>query len=397
MGMGGAFIAVADDATAASWNPGGLIQLERPEMSIVYSYYARQESYSSESHPEAETSNSMDSGNLNYLSVAYPFAIKNTNFVFSLNYQHLYDFTKDIEFNYNFILSAGTLYDHINFKQRGGLWTISPALAVQVTPRFSLGATFNIWENVFGDNSWESRYRSSPTGTLSGFPVIIQIRSVEKFDFSGYNAHFGFLWDMSEKFTLGGVYKTGFKAKIKRDSSFFESQTFPTFPAANTVSLTETLEYLRLRMPESYGVGLAVRFSDSFTLALDVYRTEWGKFVLIDSSGNETSPVTGMSKDQSKVKATHQVRVGAEYLLILEKTIIPIRAGIFYDPEPSRENPEDFYGFSMGTGFMWKNLVIDAAYQYRWGSGVGGDVIGVPNTSADINQHLALVSAIYHF
>ena len=26
MGMGGSFISIADDATAASWNPGGLIQ-----------------------------------------------------------------------------------------------------------------------------------------------------------------------------------------------------------------------------------------------------------------------------------------------------------------------------------------------------------------------------------
>ena len=34
-GMGGAFIAIADDATAASWNPGGLGQLERPEFSFV--------------------------------------------------------------------------------------------------------------------------------------------------------------------------------------------------------------------------------------------------------------------------------------------------------------------------------------------------------------------------
>ena len=38
LGMGGAFIAVADDATAASWNPGGLTQLERPEISGVFGY-----------------------------------------------------------------------------------------------------------------------------------------------------------------------------------------------------------------------------------------------------------------------------------------------------------------------------------------------------------------------
>ena len=41
LGMGGAFIAVADDATAASWNPGGLIQLERPEISAVGAYFYR--------------------------------------------------------------------------------------------------------------------------------------------------------------------------------------------------------------------------------------------------------------------------------------------------------------------------------------------------------------------
>jgi len=39
VGMGGAFIGVADDATAASWNPAGLIQLEKPEVSIVGEYF----------------------------------------------------------------------------------------------------------------------------------------------------------------------------------------------------------------------------------------------------------------------------------------------------------------------------------------------------------------------
>src|SRR5437588_12007582 len=38
-----AFIGVADDATAASHNPAGLVQLERPEVSIVGSYFLRLE------------------------------------------------------------------------------------------------------------------------------------------------------------------------------------------------------------------------------------------------------------------------------------------------------------------------------------------------------------------
>src|SRR5438105_9553671 len=41
VGKGTAFIGVADDATAASHNPGGLVQLERPEVSIVGAYFLR--------------------------------------------------------------------------------------------------------------------------------------------------------------------------------------------------------------------------------------------------------------------------------------------------------------------------------------------------------------------
>ncbi|PYQ44967.1 MAG: hypothetical protein DMF77_05820, partial [Acidobacteria bacterium] len=37
LGMGGAFLARADDATAASWNPAGLSYLRLPEISFVYS------------------------------------------------------------------------------------------------------------------------------------------------------------------------------------------------------------------------------------------------------------------------------------------------------------------------------------------------------------------------
>jgi hypothetical protein len=34
IGLGGAFVALADDATAVYSNPGGLVQLARPEISI---------------------------------------------------------------------------------------------------------------------------------------------------------------------------------------------------------------------------------------------------------------------------------------------------------------------------------------------------------------------------
>ena len=43
MSKGNAFIAVADDATAASWNPGGLTQLQEPEWSFAVEFISRSE------------------------------------------------------------------------------------------------------------------------------------------------------------------------------------------------------------------------------------------------------------------------------------------------------------------------------------------------------------------
>ena len=74
-GMGGAFIAVADDATAASWNPAGLVQLERPEFSFVGDYSRRKEEYSSDSRPEIETSSTSNETRLNFLSLTFPFSL----------------------------------------------------------------------------------------------------------------------------------------------------------------------------------------------------------------------------------------------------------------------------------------------------------------------------------
>jgi hypothetical protein len=74
LGMGGAFIGVADDATAASWNPAGLIQLETPEMSFVGAYNHRSEDTTYVAFPEASGPQSVTTWDVNYLSAAYPFA-----------------------------------------------------------------------------------------------------------------------------------------------------------------------------------------------------------------------------------------------------------------------------------------------------------------------------------
>ena len=85
MGQGNAFIAIADDATSASWNPGGLSQLERPEFSFAYEYFSRDERINSDDQPQAKTRSVLNLNDLNYASFVVPY-FYNRNMVFSLNY-----------------------------------------------------------------------------------------------------------------------------------------------------------------------------------------------------------------------------------------------------------------------------------------------------------------------
>ena len=114
------------------------------------------------------------------------------------------------------------------------------------------------------------------------------------------------------------------------------------------------------------GAGLAVRFSDVFTMSLDVYRTDWSEFFLKDGEGNKFSPVDGRPKSESNVKDTTQVRLGGEYLFISKKKniIVPIRAGLFYDPEPSEGEVKDFYGIAVGSGIAYKQFIFDNRDQF---------------------------------
>jgi len=402
-GMGGAFIGVADDATAASWNPAGLIQLERPEISAVYSYFDREQSYNSSVNPEIASRNKMDADGLNYASAVFPFVLFNRNMVVSLNYQRLFEMDKSVAYNFNRVVPTvdnNLETNRINFTQDGFLYTISPAMAVQVVPQLYLGATLNFWDNLVGENGWDNRYVEVGQATMfNGFLAYTRTTTqTQDISFEGTNGHLGFMWLINDSLTLGGVYKTSFDADIIRNN----------YSVQNTIWLPKGIvadqfdppvistENLVMKMPASYGLGLAFRHSDSLTVSFDLYRTEWSEFVIVDALGNETNPLTSLPASQGELGDTTQVRFGTEYLFIGEKYVVPVRAGLFYDPEPVTNGTDDYYGFSVGTGIASGRVVIDMSYQFRMGDGVTADLPGITGASADIDQHAVMFSAIFY-
>jgi len=396
-GQGLAFIGVADDATAASHNPGGLVQLERPEVSIVGSYFLRFERQDVTRPDTVVGDQTLHQANLNYLSAVYPFQLLQHNVVVSLNFQRLFDLQGDTDVASRFVNIDGL--QRVSSRQTGGLCTISPAVAVQLTPTFSVGAAFNIWPDLFG-NGWEQQVSVRGDGrVVSGnriVPFVSRGHIQEHYAFQGFNVTTGFLWTLNSIFSLGGVVRTPFTASVahKHTSSLTVTLQDGSAPVTTVAHFRETLD---MHLPLAYGLGLAARLSDRLTLDLDVSRVHWSDFSLQASirdtllvengapSGKGQAVLRGQGDD------TTSVRLGAEYLWIRPKVVIPFRTGFFYDPEPGEGGIDNFFGFSLGSGIAVNKVLFDMAYTFRTGT--------VHSTATDttVYQHTILASVIYHF
>ena len=280
LGKAQAFIAVADDATAASYNPAGLVQLQQPEVSVVGAYFIRLERQDVTQPGIGVDNQTLDGAHLNYLSAVYPFRLLGRNVAVSLNYQRLFDLKGATDVASPFATIDGL--QRVQSRQEGGLFTMSPAVAVQVTPTFSVGAAFNIWPDLFG-NGWKQDVTVRGQGFVASGPRTVPFvstgRITEDFSFRGFNVTMGLLWNITPVFTVGGVVRTPFTARLTRQhaSSLTVALQDGSAPVTTSNAFSERLD---LHMPLSYGLGLAARLSDNLTLSLDVSRVHWSDFKL---------------------------------------------------------------------------------------------------------------------
>jgi len=235
-------------------------------------------------------------------------------------------------------------------------------------------------------------YTDRLTGEFAGFPYSRYVRYDDRYQFGGANLALGMLWRITPEVTLGAVYKAPFEADVHYREVYEVSATTQNTPPTVVADEDQTM-----RMPQSYGLGIAYRFSDTFTMDVDIYRTDWQDYILRQADGRELSLLTGQERHRSDTQPTHQFRLGGEYLFIRDRYVVPLRAGLFYDPEPTAQNPDDFFGLSLGTGIAAGGLVFDMAYQYRWGNDARMVRLGRESVGQDVQQHVVYSSMVYHF
>lgn len=398
VGMGGAFIAVADDGTAATFNPAGLAQLRRAELAVVGFGSSLSSDVSGAGSDGASSSHEA----MDFVGLAIPFDLNGRRLTFQLAYQRAVDLFGE---------GRATLVDELSFeelgfdapgsagvsvgvvpKQTGAIHNVSASAALQITERLSLGTSFNYWT---GD--WTARgtrdvsfFQTTGGGPRSS-PASTEVARVETAfeqiqSLRGFNVNAGFLLKYP-RVSVGGVMRLPFSGDYRLDetdrSVFFDPEGGPSPPLMDHYGVTT-----RLNWPRGGGLGIAVRPLGGLTVTTDVSTTLWSRASLeqlpdgalltdapTDEDGNPIGGFTDrnffdlLPKTLTSTSDTTQWRAGVEYLLAFSKVVIPVRAGAFRTSSPFADAIEggtsDVRGFTFGTGVNFSRLVFDIAFERR--------------------------------
>ena len=367
-GMGGAFLARADDATAASWNPAGLSYLRAPEVSLA----GNRTLYNKEIETDLGIDVDRFAGKTpDFAALTWPVRFRGLSGAVQVSFQRAVQFGGSLTTvrqranNQEAVESTG--------EARGGFDVLAFGTGWRITRSLRTGLTVNRWLNGY-------------TQTLNR-DVPDSIRRKRVFDadygFKGWNANFGLIWTPVEQLNLGGVFKTpftgAFRLNKKRTDYFFEGDEVTT----NTFFSDD----VRLRFPAVFGFGTSWRPRSALTLSADLTRTLWSRSQI---SEYFTLPVTprpapdhvpppppvfyepplqypALNKPQGNAD---QIRFGVEYVFIAGRLKLPLRAGYFNDQQIDRASDGSsprFNGFTAGLGIIVGPILFDVAYLYESG------------------------------
>lgn len=411
-GMGGAFLARPDDATAASWNPAGLSYLRVPEFSLVYvgtDFHGQRKPVRDGIETDERQSGYPDFG-----AFTWPWETNSTSGAVQLSYQRVLPFQSERTITLEPQPGQGTPNEVRTIDSRGGFDIFALGTGVRVSRKLRLGLTLNRWFNGYD----QTRLRPD---------LPVPSRQESDLSLRAWNVHVGVIVSPAESLNLGLVFKTGFTAEAVLNRVRYDEFDGGENTRFNIYSRKD----VRITLPAAIGSGISWRPRSNITLSADYTRTHWSSgeirsfFTLaraysfgtpVDrpepdppASGDfcgvygpdDHAPLEGVTPcppvlpyptlgtDQ---RDTEQLRAGLEYVVIMGRLKLPARAGYFRDgqffPALDGQAPA-FDGFTLGTGLILNSVLLDVAYVYE--SGRYSDSSGIHN---DVKFHKLYASVI---
>lgn len=403
LGMGGAFVAIADDATANTWNPAGMTQLDAPEVALSCGFYSRRS--------QRDGGDSSDQRvDLDHLSGVYPFHAFGFQQMVGIAWQRQYDFT----FAQDFASGSTTggvvtsvQSEQIDVRQRGAFSSLSISYAVEPLRGLSFGITGHAWSDRLTQHSGyrkdftdtiETTSTLTSNGTLIGRNRTVYHATDEIEVNGGYSVNLGVWWQALPSLTVGITWKPRYTLHITDRFSSTQVDTDLFGSGGTTVQPSQyASDDARMTFPTSAALGTAWRLNDLQTIACDVTWTRWREYA-VDRAGVRRSPISPFVPS-ADFKDTLAIRLGYEHILILPGVVLVPRCGALYEaipgitqaPSTTQINQvgattDKYYGVTAGLSAFQRTVIYDVAGQFRYGSGVGSGSEASPTATANVTS-----------
>lgn len=336
--MGGAFIPLADDATAAESNPAGLTVLLRPEVAFEYKSVSYTRTIQRENLGGDFTSTASFPS---FASVVFPVrGVTLAAFRHELvNYGSQYSLDGPVaggQLAYS--EEAGIDFGVVNYGAAAGIRlgeVLSVGLAGGVsTLNFTTDETFIIATQTEGLGG---RFRVADEDGQGTAPFV----------------NLGAIFRLNERVSLGGVYKRRpkFDQLTERGLVIFIDQ--------NGQQQGNTTNAFRVNVPDAFGLGVAARATDQFTVVADA---EVVRYSELAEAVNEYNVGSGL---ESVVRADDGVnlRAGAEYIAFLGSVPLALRAGV------ARNAGSNIYEPGADANSFFAADPDGAQFRYSFGAG----------------------------
>jgi hypothetical protein len=373
MGFGGAFVALADDATAVFSNPAGLTQLLRPEISIEGRHWSYSTPYTEGGRAEGLPSgfgidttvglrtvtSEDDLSGISFLSFVYPkdnwslalFRHQAAKFKFFGETQGLFGGGTDCCQIRDFDLRVTNNLESLSY----GL-----SAAYRISDRFDVGLGVVYYDAAFVSDATLFRPdEDTPASFLapnSYLPERSVLREVISFDDGDWALTGGFLWRLSEGWSIGGVYRQAPKIDFGVVLTAGEAHDPGVAPGELLFQFSTVVE-----LPELYGLGLAYRAPDGrLTITF-----QWDRVVY-------SNIVDSLGLDDRAMDDVDELHLGAEYVFLRSTPIIALRVGTWLDPDHQMRatsggpfplallpRGEDEMHYAAGLGIAMQRLQID--------------------------------------
>ena len=431
LGMGNAFNALSDDASASYFNPAGFGLIKKMELSGGLSFNNFDNTTTLFGN---ETNDNTTNTSLNRISFALPFPTYQGSLVFGLSYHNSKDLSSIVKFDgfnsgnnskiqslldgyipydlyltdtsFNTIIN-GNLNQSGDILNTGGIdnWTFSGA--IEFDKNFFIGGSLTIINGTFEsvNNYYEDDTRNIYQGiTASGEPqtndfLTFNLSNNLKWELGGWNAKLGFMYQLEDLARFGATVQFPKTFAINEE---FSLTGFSEFGTGQRYELDESYNdnvSYDIKTPFELTGALAVNFKGIIVSAEATY-IDYTQMEFSSGEGLSSSYITEINRDIKDVLTSGlNYNVGFEYTV---PTVgLRIRGGFMNQPSAFADDDSEFDHkyLTGGLGYLANGKIgIDVAYAYGWWKDIGDNYdVNVSRTNQDVKHSTVMLTTTYRF